>query len=62
MSIANINAWNNATTQAQKLNNQIAKLEEQYAGNYSFTPFDRMMGSRQQFTDNLGASKGVLGM
>ncbi|UWY26922.1 hypothetical protein N4T20_14455 [Flavobacterium sp. TR2] len=62
MSTANINAWKNATTQAQKLNNQIAKLEEQYAGNYSFTPFDRMMGLRQQFTDNLGASKGVLGM
>ncbi|WP_291143747.1 hypothetical protein [Flavobacterium sp. UBA7680] len=62
MSTANINAWKNATAQAQKLNDQISKLGEQYAGNYSFTPFDRMTGLRQQFTDNLGASKGVLGM
>lgn len=62
MSRVNINAWKNATAQAQKLNNQISKLEEQYAGNYSFTPFDRMIGLREQFTDNLGASKGVLGM
>lgn len=62
MSTGNINAWKNATAQAQKLNDQISKLEEQYAGNYSFTPFDRMIGSREQFTDNLGASKGVLGM
>lgn len=62
MSTANINAWKNATAQAQKLNDQISKLGEQYAGNYSFTPFYRMTGLRQQFTDNLGASKGVLGM
>ena len=62
MSVANINAWKNATSQAQKLNNQISKLGEQYAGNYSFTPFDRMTGLRQQFANNLDASKGVLGM
>ncbi|GIQ58891.1 hypothetical protein Flavo103_20270 [Flavobacterium collinsii] len=62
MSSANINAWKNATVQAQKLNDQISKLGEQYAGNYSFTPFDQMTGLRRQFTDNLGASKGVLGM
>lgn len=62
MSTANINAWKNATAQAQKLNDQISKLGEQYAGNYSFTPFDQMTGLRRKFTDNLGASKGVLGM
>ncbi|MCC9018953.1 hypothetical protein [Flavobacterium lipolyticum] len=62
MSTANINAWKNATTQAQKLNDQIFKLGEQYAGNYSFTPFDRLTSLRRQFTDNLGASKGVLGI
>lgn len=62
MPTTNINAWKNATTQAQKLNDQISKLGEQYAGNYSFTPFDPMTGLRRQFTDNLGASKGVLGM
>ncbi|WP_264523116.1 hypothetical protein [Flavobacterium sp. N502536] len=62
MSSANINAWKNATVQAQKINDQISKLGEQYAGNYSFTPFDQMTGLRRQFTDNLGASKVVLGM
>jgi|GEM_PF-6654378 len=62
MSTANLNAWKNATTQAQKLNDQISKLGEQYAGNYSFIPFDQMTGLRRQFIDNLGASKGVLGM
>jgi hypothetical protein len=41
MSTANINAWKNATTQAQKINNQISQLEAQYAGNYSSAPFDR---------------------
>lgn len=62
MSTANINAWKNATTQAQKLNDQLSKLGEQYAGNYSFTPFDQMTGLRRHFTDNLGASKGILSM
>jgi hypothetical protein len=62
MSTANINAWKNATTKAQKLNDQISKLGEQYTGNYSFTPFDQMTGLRRQFTDNLGASKEVLAM
>jgi hypothetical protein len=62
MSTANINAWKSATAQAQKLNDQISKLGEQYAGNYSFTPFDQMISLRRQFTDNLGASKGILNM
>lgn len=62
MSTANINAWKNATIQAQKLNDQISKLGEQFAGNYSFTPFDQMTVTRRQFTDNLGASKEVLRM
>lgn len=62
MSTANINAWKIATTQAQKLNDQIFKLGEQYAGNNSFTPFDQLTSLRRQFTDNLGASKGLLNM
>jgi hypothetical protein len=62
MSTTDINAWKNVTAQAQKLNDQISKLGEQYAGNYSFTPFDQMTSLRRQFTENLGASKVVLGM
>jgi hypothetical protein len=62
MSTANINAWRTATSQAQKLNDQIHKLDEKYAGNYSFMPLNRLSNIRENFSDNLDASKGVLGM
>ncbi|MBF4515804.1 hypothetical protein IRZ71_05595 [Flavobacterium sp. ANB] len=62
LSTGNINAWKNATSQAQKLNDQISKLGELYAGNPSFVPFDPMTNTRRQFTDSLGASKGLLGI
>lgn len=61
MSNANISAWKNATAQAQKLNDQIYKLDEKHAGNNSFMPLNRT-NTRKEFTDNLRASKGVLGM
>lgn len=61
MSTANINAWRAATAQAQKLNDQIYKIDEKYAGNYSFMPLEKS-DARGTFSDNLGASKGVLGM
>lgn len=63
MSTANLNAWRTATTNAQKLLNQINKLEEPYEGNYSFRQLDdskrRILDN---FVDNLLASKGILGM
>jgi hypothetical protein len=62
MSTANINAWKIAITQAQKLNNQIAELDEKYAGNYSFMPLKSLSNIRENFSDNLDASKRVLGM
>jgi hypothetical protein len=62
MSTANITAWKNATIQAQKLNNQIIKMDEKYAGNYSFMPLNKLSNIRNEFSYNLGASKGVLGM
>ena len=62
MSPANINAWKKCNCAKAKAYDQISKLGEQYAGNYSFTPFDQMTVLRRQFTDNLGASKGVLWM
>lgn len=62
MSISNINAWKAATSQAQKLNNQIAKLSEKYAGNYSFMPLAKLSNIDEIFSNNLDASKGVLGM
>jgi len=62
MSTANISAWRNATSQAQKLNDLMHKLEDKYAGNYSFMPLNNLSNISQAFSDNLGASKGVLGM
>lgn len=62
MSTANINAWKSATAQAQKLNNQMVKLAEKYAGDYSFMPLNNLSNISEIFSDNLGASKGVLGM
>jgi hypothetical protein len=62
MSTANINAWKTATAQAQKLNDQMVKLAEKYAGNYSFMPLNNLSNIDEIFSDNLGASKGVLGM
>lgn len=62
MSVANINAWRIATTQAQKLNDQMVKLDEKYAGDYSFMPLNNLSTISENFSDNLDASKGVLGM
>jgi hypothetical protein len=62
MSAANINAWRIATTQAQKLNNQMVNHAEKYAGDYSFMPLNNLSNIDEIFSDNLGASKGVLGM
>lgn len=62
MSTANINAWKAATSQAQKLNNQMVKHTEKYAGDYSFMPLNNLSNISEIFSDNLGASKGVLGM
>lgn len=62
MSTTNIKAWRTATSQAQKLNNQIAYLDEKYGGNYSFMPLSKLSNTRENFSNNLDASKGVLGM
>lgn len=62
MSVANINAWRIATTQAQKLNDQMVKLDEKYAGDYSFMPLNNLSTISENFSDNLDASKSVLGM
>lgn len=61
MSAANINAWRVATIQAGKLNDQIVKMDEKYAGNYSFMPLNKT-NTRNAFSDNLRASKGILGI
>ena len=63
MSTANLNAWRTATTNAQKLLNQINKLEEPYEGNYSFRQLDdSKRRALDNFLDNLLASKGFLRM
>ena len=61
MSTVDINAWKTATANAQKLHNQIYKLNEKYDGNNSFTLLDKS-DTLEFFVDNLLASKGVLGM
>ena len=61
MSATNISAWKAATIQAGKLNDQIVKMDEKYAGNYSFMPLNKA-STRNDFSDNLGASKGILGI
>ena len=58
---ATINAWRTATTNAQKLMNQINKLSEKYDGDYSFKLL-RGTKTIDMFSDTLLASKGVLGM
>ena len=62
MSTTNINAWRASTSQAQKLNDQMVSIDEKYAGDYSFMPLNNLSNIRENFSDNLGASKGVLGM
>lgn len=62
MSVANINAWRIATAQAQKLNNQMVNHAEKYAGDYSFMGLTKLSNIDEIFSDNLDASKGVLGM
>ena len=61
MPSAEINSWRIATANAQKLHNQIYKLSEKYSGNYSFTLLDKS-STQDIFSENLLASKGVLGM
>lgn len=61
LSTATINSWRTATTEAQKLLNQINKLSEKYDGNYSFTLLNKS-NTLDIFLDNLNASKGMLGM
>lgn len=61
MPTASLNAWRNATANAQKLNNQIYKLTEKYENNYSFRLLNKS-NTLDVFLDNLLASKGVLGM
>ena len=61
MSAIDIKNWRIATTNALKLDNEIYKISEKYSGNYSFTLLDKSK-TLQDFTDNVLASKGVLGM
>lgn len=61
MATMDIKAWRTATTNAQKLNDQIYKLNEKYEGNYSFTLINKS-NTLDMFLDNLNASKGVLRM
>ena len=61
MSAVDIKNWRIATANALKLNNEIYKISEKYFGNYSFTLLDKSK-TLENFTDNVRASKGVLGM
>lgn len=61
MSAVDIKNWRIATANALKLNNEIYKISEKYFGNYSFTLLDKSK-TLEDFTDNVRASKGVLGM
>jgi hypothetical protein len=61
MSSIDINNWRTATGNAQKLHNQIYRLSEKYSGNYSFTLINKS-DTQEVFSENLIASKGVLGM
>jgi hypothetical protein len=61
MSTIDIKNWRIATANALKLDKEIYKISEKYFGNYSFTLLDKSK-TLQDFTDNVLASKGVLGM
>jgi len=61
MSSIDIKNWRTATANAQKLNDQIYKLAEKYFGNYAFTLLNKS-DTQEVFSENLIASKGVLGM
>jgi len=61
MSAANINAWKNATNQALPLFNKIYKLKEKYNGNFSFTLLNKS-NLWDEFVDDIGIAKGILGM
>ncbi len=59
--VATLTSWKKATANAQKLADQIYKLNEKYDGNYSFKLLNRG-NTYDVFLDNLNASKGALGM
>ena len=46
----------------KSLTTKFQSLVSNMQGIIPYIPFDRMTGLRQQFTDNFGASKGVLGI
>lgn len=61
MSTIDIKNWKTTTGNSQKLHNHIYKLSEKYSGNYSFTLLNKS-DTQEVFSENLIASKGVLGM
>lgn len=61
MSTIDIKNWKIATANALKLDKEIYKISEKYFGNYSFTLLNKSK-ALEEFTDNILASKGVLGM
>jgi hypothetical protein len=61
MSAIDIKNWRIATANALKLDKEIYKISEKYFGNYSFELLNKSK-TMEEFTDNVLASKGVLGM
>lgn len=61
MSTADINAWRTATTNAQKLQDQIYRVSKKYDGNYSYKLLD-VSDTHEVFVNRLRSSKNALGM
>ena len=62
MSSSDINAWRALTANANLLGDKIYAIDEQYEGQFNFTPFDKLATSQYSaFVDNINASNAVLG-